>query len=348
MNRLLLPLLAAVLAALLPGCASLANAPAVDRSRYLEIDDARLYMAIRGEQATAPLLIWLHGGPGGAERPLFRLYNAPLEQRFLVVYLDQRGTGRSYDPDADPARLTIARHLEDLDAVVEHLLGEFEQHRVILVGHSWGSALGLLYAQAHPGKVAAFVGVGQVTSELERQRPQYTFAQAEARERGDADAERKIAAIGPPPFSAERELAMQRFVERYGGYWRDRPNPFGLLLRGFLRGYVMPWELPRMFAANEISLAAMNDELLALDLRERVTAVQVPVVFMLGRFDRQVDSRLAAAYFERLEAPAKKVVWFDTAHNVPFEAPQQFNVALPRSLEALGVLPAASADTGGS
>src|SRR5690606_3579481 len=156
--------------------------------------DARLYMVIRGEQATAPLLIWLHGGPGGAERPLFRLYNAPLEQRFLVVYLDQRGTGRSYDPDADPARLTIARHLEDLDAVVEHLLGEFEQHRVILVGHSWGSALGLLYAKAHPGKVAAFVGVGQVTSELERQRAQYTFAQAEARERGDADAERKIAA----------------------------------------------------------------------------------------------------------------------------------------------------------
>ncbi|HEX7035882.1 MAG TPA: alpha/beta hydrolase [Pseudomonadales bacterium] len=331
-------MIAALLAGLLAGCAALSGERAVDRDEYLPVADARLYMVTRGEDAAAPLLVWLHGGPGGAERPLFRLYNAPLERHFLVVYFDQRGTGRSYDPDANPARLTIARHLEDLDAVVRHLLDEFDRRRVILVGHSWGSALGLLYAEAHPANVAAFVGVGQFTSELDRQRAQYRFVQTEAQERGDEGALREIESIGPPPFTAERELAIQGFVNRYGGYWRDPPNRFALLLRGFFRGYVMPWELPRMIRANNVSLEAMNDELLALDLRERVSALEVPVVFMLGRYDRQVDARLAAAWFEQLSAPAKRLMWFDTAHNIPFEAPERFNAALPQLLAAVGAV----------
>src|SRR5690606_21243486 len=185
-------------------------------------------------------------------------------------------------------------------------------------------ALGLLYAQAHPANVAAFVGVGQFTAELDRQRAQYQFVQSEARERGDEDALREIESLGPPPFTAERELAIQRLVDRYGGYWRNPPNRFVLLLRGFFRGYLMPWELPRMIKANNVSLEAMNAELLAFDLRERVSAVEVPVVFMLGRHDRQVDAHLAADYFERLSAPAKRLMWFDTAHNIPFEAPERF------------------------
>ena len=319
---------------LLAGCASLASGPAVERHEYLQVDDAQLYMAIRGEDEAAPLLIWLHGGPGGAERPLFRQYNAPLEDRFVIVYLDQRGTARSYDREADPNQLSIARHLTDLNAVVDHLLAEFGKQSVILVGHSWGSALGLLHAQAHPRKVAAFVGVGQLTSEIARQQSQYEFVRSEARQAGDAAALSEIERIGPPPFAVRDEITIQRFVEHYGGYWRNQPNLFLLVMRAFLRGHVMPWELPRMFEGNNVSLEAMNDELLELDLPERVPSVDVPVVFMLGRHDRQVDSRLAAAYFQELAAPAKTLMWFDTAHNIPFEDPDAFNAALPELLES--------------
>ncbi len=328
-----------VFALALTGCASLTDGPAVEYEHVLPVDGAGLYMLVRGEHEDAPLLIWLHGGPGGAERPLFRLYNSPLEERFLVVYLDQRGTARSYDAEANPDRLTIARHLADLHAVVEHLRLEFGKDRVILVGHSWGSALGLLYAQARPEQVAAFVGVGQMTSEVDRQRSQYEFVKREALRRGESRALARIEGIGPPPYTARSEIAVQRFVERYGGYWRDRPNLLLLLMRGTLNGYVMPWELPRMIQGNDRSLRAMNDELLELDLRRRVTSVEVPVVFLLGRHDRQVDSRLAAEYFERLSAPVKKLKWFDTAHNVPFEAPDEFNAALPELLESVGALP---------
>ena len=89
-----------------------------------------------------------------AERPLFRYFNSGLEHRFVVVYWDQRGAGRSFDRQADPRRLTVAQHLRDLDAVVDHLRNVLGRRRIILVGHSWGAALGLLYlapALADPG-----------------------------------------------------------------------------------------------------------------------------------------------------------------------------------------------------
>lgn len=309
----------------------------VHMKEYVSVGDARLYLAIRGRSDEVPLLIWLHGGPGGAERPLFRLYNAALEQRFLVVYLDQRGAGRSFDREADPGRLTIARHLADLDAVIGRLLAEFGSRPVVLVGHSWGSALGLLYAQAHPDMVGAFVGIGQVTAELPRQESQYRFVTAEADRRGEVDELAKIKAIGPPPFTVAAELSVQRFVERYGGYWRGRPNAFLLLARAGLQGSAMPWELPGMIRGNDVSLHAMHEELLMLDLRNRVPAVDVPVIFMLGRYDRQVDSALAAEYFEQLSAPVKRLKWFDTAHNIPFEAPDAFNDSLVELLASVGV-----------
>src|SRR5215831_14007017 len=78
----------------------------VDDSRRIKVGGAELYVEIRGLNRSAPLLLWLHGGPGGPERPLFRYFNSDLERRFLVAYLDQRGAGRSFDRAADTTRLT--------------------------------------------------------------------------------------------------------------------------------------------------------------------------------------------------------------------------------------------------
>src|SRR5215470_7037446 len=91
---LMLPVL---LGALLAGCTTLqacgatAAAVSIKRSEYLPFDGAKLYLLIRGVDRTAPVLLWLHGGPGGAERPLFRYFNDDLEKHFVVVYWDQRG-----------------------------------------------------------------------------------------------------------------------------------------------------------------------------------------------------------------------------------------------------------------
>lgn len=301
----------------------------VDAEQVIDVAGARLYMLVRGANPPAPILLWLHGGPGGAERPLFRLYNADLEKHFLVAYLDQRGAGRSFDRRADPGALTVARHLADLDVVIDRLRADYGREKVILLGHSWGSLLGLLYARRHGGKVAAFLGTGVGVSAAATQRAQYEFIQAEAERRRDADGLRKIAALGPPPFSAREELASQALVDRYGGYFHRQPNFTWAVARAVAGGLVGPLEIRRIIQGNNVSLEAMNAELARLDVTREVHSLDVPLAFLLGRHDRQTDSRLAAAWLDRLSAPRKRLVWFEhSAHNAPFEEPEAFNASV--------------------
>jgi proline iminopeptidase len=307
----------------------------------VHVGDARLWILMRGDDRAAPVMIWLHGGPGGAQTPLFRLFNRDLERHFVVVYWDQRGAGRSFDPDADPSALTIRRHLEDLDAVIGFVRGRTGVDEVALVGHSWGAALGLLYAHDQPGKVSAVVAAAPLVNELERQHAQLAFALASARDRDDEQALSTIREIGTPPFTAEQVLAMERWVDRYGGVFHNRPSFLRATVSATVRGYVRPWEIPRFIRANELTLQVMMPELLTIDLRTAVPSLQVPVLFALGRHDRQVDARLAADYFAELAAPSRQLVWFEhSAHNVPFEEPERFNATVRAFLlQHAGVAP---------
>lgn len=326
----------ALLACLVVGFAS-AHAAEVDRTEYLPVDGGQLYLLTRGTDASAPVLLWLHGGPGGAETPLFRLYDAELERQFAVTYWDQRGAGRSFDPDSDPRELTVARHLADLDAVVDHQLASMGRDKLFLIGHSWGGGLGLLYVREHPEKVAAFIGVAPLTAQLGRQRAQHAFVESEARRRGDAESLEKLQQIGEPPYSAAQDLAISRLVDAYGGAFRQRPSFTWAVLRATAYGYAWPWEISRFIRANNVSLEAMNDELRELDLGRSVPRVGVPVFFFLGRYDHQVEARISAEYLDGLEAPTKRVVWFeDSAHNVPFEEPAKFCAAVVEALAPFG------------
>ncbi len=334
---------AVALAALVTGCAAIAargsgDAVPIDRSEYLPVDGARLYLLTRGADRRAPVLLWLHGGPGGAERPLFRYFDGGLERRFAVAYWDQRGAGRSFDPKADPRRLTVARHLADLDAVVDHLRRELARDKIVLVGHSWGGALGLLYARAHPEKVAACVAVDPLISLREAEQAQYRFVLAEASRRNDDGVLARLRQIGPPPhYSVAGIESMEDLAQRYGGVFHREPKRLWVVLRGIFAGVVTPWEIPRLIRANDVSLEAMNEELLGLDLARSVPGVDVPVFFFLGRYDRHVDANLAATYLRELRAPVKRCVWFEnSAHNVPFEEPAQFMAGIEDVMRSIG------------
>ncbi|MBI1360684.1 MAG: alpha/beta fold hydrolase [Alphaproteobacteria bacterium] len=322
-------LLAMIAAVTVVGCASPGPAP-VHYSERVPVDGARLYMEVRGEDRNAPVLLWLHGGPGGAERPLFRYFNGALEKHFVVAYLDQRGAGLSYDPDADTSRLTVAQHLADLDVVVDRLRSSLKQDKVILVGHSWGTVLGLLYTAAHPVKVAAYIGVSQVVATKPQQALEYAWDRQQAVAHGDKSALKKLGDIGAPPYDDSRDvLALGNITNRFTDPDVHEPNQMGVALAGIARGLIAPWDIGKLIQANNVSLAAMNRELQTLDLRRSVKSVNVPVFFFLGRHDHHVDARLAADYFDTLTAPSKHLVWFEhSAHNIPFEEPAAFNEAV--------------------
>ena len=84
----------------------------------------------------------------------------PLEKIFTVVYWDQRGSGESFARKINRSTMTVEHFIADLDELVQAVRERVGGKQVMIFGHSWGSALGVLYA-ARFAEVAAYIGWGR-------------------------------------------------------------------------------------------------------------------------------------------------------------------------------------------
>jgi proline iminopeptidase len=130
-------------------------------SGMLDVGDGhQVYWECCGNPEGRPAL-YLHGGPGSGASPGQRRFFDP--DAYKIVVFDQRGSGRSRplasEPDTDLSTNTTAHLIADIEALRQ--LHEVDQW--VILGLSWGTTLGLAYAQAHPSRVAALV-LGLVTT----------------------------------------------------------------------------------------------------------------------------------------------------------------------------------------
>ena len=117
---------------------------------YLKVSDIHtVYFEESGNPEGKPA-IFVHGGPGGGSNPAHRRYHDP--SKYRIVVFDQRGCGRS-TPYASLQDNTTWHLVSDMEAIREHL--SIEKWQVF--GGSWGSTLGLAYAQTHPQRVTELV-----------------------------------------------------------------------------------------------------------------------------------------------------------------------------------------------
>ena len=301
------------------------------------IGDVDQWVMIRGRSTDNPLLVILHGGPGSSETALFRTTNAALEDAFTVVYWDQRGAGRSYSRSIPPQSMRVDRFVADLDELIDRLAARFARP-VVLLGHSWGSFLGVLYASRFPTKVAAYVGVGQVADMAASEAASYAFALDKARERGHAKAVRQLLDIGPPPHTLRQLGTQRRWLMAMGGAFGPNLTLPKLLWRGLTAPEASPFDLIRLVQGSNFSTQALWNELMAANLQREVRRLEMPVFLVLGRLDMQVVASVSAEYFEILDAPQKQLFWFETsAHMAPFEEPERFNRLMIETVRPLAV-----------
>jgi pimeloyl-ACP methyl ester carboxylesterase len=286
------------------------------------------WVMIRGESVANPPLILLHGGPGLSETGLFRHFNAPLEESFTVVYWDQRGAGKSFDRNLPRSTLTVKQLISDLDELVDAVCTRLGKTRVAIFGHSWGSALGMLYAARFPEKVTAYVGSGQIGDWAAGESASYAFALAEAQRLGKHRAVKKLRAIGAPPHTAKSLWTQRMWLSRLEG--RMARRAMWKLGRAMLASEESSiFDLPRTMRAFRFSLGAMWTEVSRLNLMELVPALPRPVFFFLGRKDHWVPAEVSVAYLDALTAPSKKLVWFEESGHEPFvDEPANFNAAM--------------------
>jgi pimeloyl-ACP methyl ester carboxylesterase len=295
---------------------------------YLRLGGLDQWVMIRGESVANPPLILLHGGPGWSETAFWRYFNAPLEKSFTSVYWDQRGAGKSFDRTLARSSMTVEQFISDLDDLVEAVCERLGKTNVVIYGHSWGSAFGVLYAARFPEKVAAYVGSGQIGDWPAAEATSYAFALAEAQRLGNRRAIRKLQSIGPPPYSANAVFTERTWLSRFEG--RMRPRALWKVARAVLgRRESSILELPCAMRGFRFSMNAMWAEVSRLNLIELVPALAMPVFFFLGRKDRWVPPETSVAYLDALTAPSKKLVWFeDSSHELFIDEPDKFNAAM--------------------
>ena len=302
-------------------------AGSIAEEEWIEVNGLQQWTLTRGLDRDNPILLVLHGGPGAGEFAWFRAYNSNLEAEFVVVHWDQRGAGKSFDPEATPPEsMNLPQFIADIDVVVDHLRAKFGRERITLLGHSWGSLLGTMYAAAHPEKVSAYIGTGQIADMTDNERVSYEFALAEATRRQHAQAMEELTEIGPPPYSVEATLIQRQWLTEFGGgLTHDGRSQASLAWVALSMPEFNLLDLIALIRSAFFALDHLWEGLASANLDRTLLTFDVPVFFILGRHDYQTPSVLAEPFFNELTAPDKELFYFEnSAHAPPWEEPDRF------------------------
>ena len=287
---------------------------------------------IRGVSVDNPVLLYLHGGTGTSELGMVRQHNVPaLEQHFTVVVWDQRGAGISYAARSPESRMTVEQFIADVHELTLLLCQRFGKSKIYLMGHSWGSALGVLTVQRFPDLYLAYVGVGQVVNMREGERLSYAWALSQAEQAGDTRSVAKLKAIGSPPYHGNfrsKLMTQHRMLGKYGGEVHgNRNGGTFILLHGLLLSTEYSWiDRINVFRGIFANMRLMWPKILDVDLMKQASELEVPVYFLEGRYDYEAPATLAESYFQMLKAPRKELIWFEqSAHFVNTEEAERFN-----------------------
>jgi pimeloyl-ACP methyl ester carboxylesterase len=281
------------------------------------------WILTRGHDRTKPVLLFLHGGPGMPAMFLAHAFQRDLERDFVVVHWDRRGAGKSFDAAEPLSSLTVRHTLDDAFALTKILRERFKQDQIMLVGHSWGSYLGLLAIREHPEWYSAYVGVGQMAGTREEVlHDRKDFLTQHAALTGDTALLNRLIAGQEP---TEDDLF------RHGGELHGAKSFWPILSSGLLaREYTIRDALNVKRGADLVS-REMKYDVQPKPMEEAIEAVDVPVFFFLGRYDHNTPPSIAAGYLERLRAPMKGLVWFEQSAHFPFfEEPTRFAAEMTR------------------
>jgi pimeloyl-ACP methyl ester carboxylesterase len=300
---------------------------AIYDSRFIEVGGIEQWIQVRGEDEQNPILFWLNGGPGSSTIPDSFAFE-PWEQYFTVVMWDQRGEGRTFERHgrAVADTMTIERMSQDGIEVAEYLKAQLPNSEIVLLGHSWGTILGMHMVKRRPDLFAAYVGTGQVVSIQSQLEAAYPQLLERAAELGDTNAIAELEAAGPPTSANSEAYDVTNI---WGAQLEPPPLPP-------VRPFTFPEsdERPAYLAeGTAFSHETLGDAIVEQDLRALGSEFDTAIFFLQGEFDLITTSSVVRAYYDTIEAPTKRYVTLsDAGHGAIFRARDAFLDALLREV----------------
>lgn len=294
------------------------------------------WISVRGRDRKNPILLMIHGGPASPEMPSSWFFQNGWEDYFTVVQWDQRGAGKTYnanDPKTIQPTLTGQRMVDDAGEVVQYLRKQYGKPKIFVLGHSWGSIVGLSLARAHPEWLYAYIGVGQVIQGQANERVGYANTLRAATAAGNQAAIHDLKAIAPYP-EADGSVPLKKIdIERkwsvkLGGLaWKRDTYTFYENLFELSPEYTEQ-DVEAIDKGSALSLGPLLPVMLRFDYSQTLD-FGCPILLFEGRHDDTTPSEIAEAWIKRVRSPGKKLVWFENAaHMVMVEEPGRFLVHL--------------------
>jgi pimeloyl-ACP methyl ester carboxylesterase len=244
------------------------------------------------------------------------LYVEKLRREFIFVNWDQRGAGYSYRDGLDAGTVSEAQIYEDALALSRYLAKTFKKERIFLLGHSFGSVIGLQLAADHPELFYAYIGAGQVIDYRRSVEITYTWLHATLEKAGDEAGLERIERDRFPYID---------LVIKYGGHHAQGID-FDEIVKAspyYSDGYLELLRKGKAFSAENVG----RNQSLATVAKTSPSAASIPLYFFEGENDHVIACapELVVEFCEKASAPIKRVVWFrNSAHVMNVEEPEKF------------------------
>jgi pimeloyl-ACP methyl ester carboxylesterase len=302
-------------------------AGSISEKVFVNINGVEQGMFIKSKNEENPVLLYLHGGI--PDYFLTERYPTGLEDYFTVVWWEQRGQGLSYSPDIPP-QMTVEQLISDTLELTNYLRHRFGKEKIYLMGHSGGTFIGIQAAARAPELYYAYIGMAQMSSQLESERLAYDYMLQQFKANGNTSMVRKLEAAPvtvtsgvPDSYYFLRDVAMHSLGI---GTTHDMQSVVsGLVIPSFqFREYTLGEKINLWRAKSQTGVSSMWKEMVVTDLTQQVTDLDLPIYFFSGVYDYTVNYTLTRDYFEILEAPIKGFYTFErSAHSPIFEEPER-------------------------
>ena len=291
------------------------------------------YLIIRGADSTKPVMLFLHGGPGSPEAAFMKHFNTDIEKDFVMVYWEQRGAGKSWSKDIPVESMNMEQFISDTRELSQYLTKRFNKERIYIMGHSWGSLLGILTAWQYPELYLAYFGIGQVAHQFRGEQISFEWDKEQAWKNNDNKSVKRLDRLSfPDSLASSKEwinflMVERKYVNKFGGGTTRDITGMWPLVKIVLktREYTISDKLSFM-NGSIFSLQHMWNEVIHANLFNEIDNIQLPVYFFHGKYDFTTPYSVAKEFYYQLKAPEKGFFTFEnSAHSPVMEEVEKFN-----------------------
>ncbi|WP_339926281.1 alpha/beta hydrolase [uncultured Cyclobacterium sp.] len=299
---------------------TIAHGQRIAEEKYVSIGGIEQWVTIKGEDASKPIVLFIHGGPGSTQSQFEQNMYANWTKDFILVHWDQRGAGRTYGRNApkelDEAflinhPLSVETMTNDGIALTQYLLNHLNKKKVILIGSSWGSVLATKMALNKPALFHAYVGHAQIVNFSKNIQDAYETVFELARDHKDKETKEMLDLFGRPPYEEAKNYGkLLRIIKKYEAE-RETPAPASWFQ--LASGYDNEKDSEDRFNGDDYSFVNLVGQeslgiismVSGIDFGEDALHFKLPILLIQGEGDILTSMKLNKAYFDKISAPNK-------------------------------------------